>query len=169
MTRYSRADIGLRPVSGLTRLDPPKVTGLVFHWPAINTPVHGPANVMRALRGWQDYHQGKGWADIAYQEAIDQAGNSYVLRGLRFRPAANGDRPANERNGALLLVVANGEQLTPELLATARRRVARHRELFTRSDELLGHSQVRPEPTACPGPAVMRAIRDGQLTPKAGR
>lgn len=172
MTRYRRIQIGLRPVSGLTRLDPNDVEGIVLHWPALSKPIRGIEKVKAALRGWQDYHQEtQGWADIAYQEAIDQDGNSYVLRGLRYRSAANGDRDLNETLGSLLLIVAPGEALTPALLDTTRRRIARHRVLYPRSTRIVGHSAVRPEPTACPGPIVTKAIAEGRFTPtrKASR
>lgn len=160
MTRVSRSAWGARAArSGPGRLDPREVTGLVLHWPAMGKQLRGIKAVSAALRGWQAYHMDDlGWSDIAYQEAIDQDGNTYVLRGLWKQSAANGDTDVNTDNGAILLVLAPGEQPSRAMLATLRRRIARHREAFPRSRTIYGHQDVRPEPTACPGPIVQDLI-----------
>lgn len=160
MTRVSRSAWGARPGrSGPGRLDPRQVTGMVLHWPAMSKPLRGIPDVSRGLRAWQAFHMDThGWSDIAYQEAIDQDGNTYVLRGLWKQSAANGDTDVNENNGAILLVLAPGEQPTRKMLTALRRRIKRHREAFPRSTRVYGHSDVRPEPTACPGPIVQDLI-----------
>lgn len=167
MTRFTRAAIGLKPAEGHYLLDRDQVEGIAIHWPGMPKPVTGFANVAAAIRSWQHLHmEGNGWSDIAYQEAVDQAGNSYVLRGLRYRSGANGDQDVNVRFGALLLVLAEGEKPTAAMIATVKRRVARHRDLFPHSHAVVGHQQVRPEPTACPGPIAMGLIKAGAFTPK---
>lgn len=155
-----------RAEAGPGRLDPAKVEGIALHWPAMSRPVHGTDNVAAALRGWQEYHMDtNGWSDIGYQEAIDQAGNVYELRGLRIQSGANGSADVNQRFGALLLVLAPGEEPTPRMVSAVRRRIARHRHLFPNSDRIVGHQDVRPEPTACPGPLVEAGIRAGLYEP----
>lgn len=167
MTHYSRSEWGGRPPkAGRTRLDPQRVQGIALHWPAMTGRLTTVDQVKAALRSWQAYHMDtRGWSDIAYQVAIDQAGNTYGLRGLRIRSGANGDQDVNERFGALLLVLAEGEEPSPELIRAVQGRVRRHRELFPRSKRVVGHSDIRPEPTACPGPAVMELIRAGKFNP----
>lgn len=167
MTTYSRAEWGARaPRPGPGLLEPGDVTGLVFHWPATSKPIRGFDAVAAALRGWQRYHMdGLGWSDIAYQVAMDQDGNRYVLRGLRRQSAANGGSDVNEDNGAVLLVLAPGEQPTPAMIREVRRVVIRHRALFPLSRKLLGHNDVRPEPTACPGPIVAEHLAQGTFEP----
>lgn len=170
MTAYSRAQTGLRPYKAhyLFR-PPPPVEGIALHWPATSSPLRNTARVMSALRAWQTYHMDvKGWSDIAYQVAIDQAGNTYRLRGLRYRSAANGDEDTNERFGALLLVVAQGEKPTQELIEATRRVIARHRALFQHSKRIVGHGEIRPGPTACPGPQIQKLIDDGKFDPTGG-
>lgn len=167
MTRYSRADWRARPARpGPGRLDPREVIGVALHWPAMSGRLDTVEEVMAALRSWQAYHMDShGWSDIAYQEAIDQAGNVYRLRGLRTQPGANGDEHTNESYGALLLVVGPGEEPSEAMILAVRRRIARHRELFPRSKRIVGHGQIRPEPTACPGDQVQRLITRGVLNP----
>lgn len=165
MARITRSKWGARPArSGPGRLDRREVTGMVLHWPAMAKPLRGVKDVSAALRSWQAYHMDDlGWSDIAYQEAIDQDGNVYVLRGLWTQSAANGNEDVNDDNGAILLVLAPGEHPTPKMVKMLRKRIARHREVFTRSTRLYGHNDVRPEPTACPGPIVQRLIDTGVL------
>lgn len=162
MTLYTRRDWGAQPATaGPGLLDPAEVEGIALHWPGMKTPRRGFEAVALALRAWQRYHMSKGWSDIAYQEAVDQDGHVYMLRGLTVQSGANGDTDPNERFGALLLVLAPDEEPTPAMLETARWRIAQHRNAFPRSDRVVGHADIRPEPTACPGPITMRLIRAG--------
>lgn len=166
MTHYSRTEIGLRPTRGRTRLDRADVEGVALHWPGTETRYQTAAGVMAALRGWQRLHMDtNGWSDIAYQLAFDQHGNTYGLRGLRYRSGANGDTDVNERYGAFLLVLAIGEQPTPAMIAAVTKKVGRFFHLFPDAARVVGHLDVRPEPTACPGPAVMRLIHSNAFTP----
>lgn len=167
MTRYSRTDTGLRaPTHAPGRLVAAEVDGIALHWPATPNPIASVGAAKAALRGWQDYHMdGHGWSDIAYQEAVDQAGNVYQLRGLRDRSAANGDEDLNSRYGALLLLVAFGETPSPAMVKKVRERIARHRTIFPGSRRIVGHGQIRPGGTACPGPHVQRLLDEGRFTP----
>lgn len=170
MTSYSRKQWGARPPRARYKLDPDQVEGVALHWPGMGPGgkrLSGLAEVAPALRGWQKYHQDTmGWSDIAYQVAIDQAGNWYQLRGLRHRSGANGNDDVNRRYGAFLLIVAEGETPTPAMCATVRDRVARFAHIFPKSSVVLGHSDVRPDPTACPGPSIRDLIHRGVFTPK---
>lgn len=164
---YTRADWHARkPRPGPGLLYGATVRSITLHWPATSQPIRGVEHVMAALRSWQDYHMDdKGWSDIAYQEAYDQDGNTYILRGLDVQSGANGDTDANEENGALLLILAPGEHPSPAMMKAVRSGIARHRALFAKSRGVKGHSDVRPEPTSCPGPIVLALIRAGDFEP----
>lgn len=166
MTRFKRAEWGARSAPRGQRLNPAKVAGIALHWPAMSHRLETVESVKAALRSWQRMHMDdKGWRDIAYQEAIDQDGNVYALRGLRYQSAANGNETLNETYGALLLVLAPGEQPTPKMIAAVQRRIRRHRDLFPGSTRIVGHGQIRPGGTACPGPAVQSLINRGAFKP----
>lgn len=169
MTVYSRADWGARTARpGPGPLSARDVVGFVFHWPAMSKPVRGFKAVAAALRSWQDYHMDDhGWSDIAYQVAVDQEGNRYILRGLDTQSAANGDEDLNDELGAILLILAPGEEPSDAMIREVRRVVADHRRLFPNSDVLMGHNEVRPEGTACPGPIVQRHLERGTFEPAA--
>lgn len=164
---FSRSEWGARPSrGGPGPLFGSNVQSIALHWPAIANPVHGVENVKTALRGWQNFHMdGRGWSDIAYQEAVDQEGNRYVLRGLDAQSGANGDEVANKAHGAILLILAPGEQPSPAMITAVREAVADHRRLFRNSRGVKGHSEVRPEPTSCPGPIVLALIHEGTFEP----
>lgn len=166
MTRYNRKWWGARPPKARTKLNPANVVGIALHWPAMKLPITTTEGVRSALKAWQSYHMdGRDWSDIAYQEAIDQRGNSYQLRGLRAQSAANGDTDVNERYGALLLILGPDEEPSEAMIRTVQRRIRRHRRIFPNSRRIVGHGQIRPEPTECPGPHIQRAIDRGVFDP----
>jgi hypothetical protein len=142
----------------------------VIHWPGTGTTtgIHSQAAVASALRGWQNYHMDdRGWSDIAYQIAVDQAGRAWTLRGLRTQSGANGNNDLNERYGAILLVLVTGEQPTAAMKATTRGVIADFRRIFPRGTAIRPHSAVRPDGTDCPGPAARAAIARGDFTPSS--
>lgn len=164
MTHYSRAEWGAREPTGRTLLVRSEVDGIALHWPGIERPLGNPERVKSALRAWQADHMDnpeKRWSDIAYQVAIDQLGNVYRLRGLRYRSAANGGTDVNSRFGALLLVVAIGEKPSDALIRSTRRRIQAHRRIFPGSRLIVGHRDIRPAElggTACPGDKIQALI-----------
>lgn len=169
MTYFTREEWGARPAgTGPGQLDVEPVVGIVLHWPAMQKPLNSVEAVKAALRSWQRYHMDThGWSDIAYQEAFDNAGNVYMLRGLRVQSGANGDTDSNKRFGSLLLILAPGEEPSEAMVSSVRDRIAKHRTLFHNSKAIKGHSDVRPEPTACPGPIVQQGIEDGLFEPES--
>ena len=156
------------PRSGPGSLTVSRVEGAVIHWPGTGSTsvIHSRTAVASALRGWQNYHMdSRGWSDIAYQVAVDQAGRAWTLRGLRTQSGANGNNDLNERYGAILLVLVTGEQPTAAMKATTRGVIADFRRIFTRGTAIRPHSAVRPGGTDCPGPAARAAIARGEFTP----
>src|SRR6266542_3002954 len=115
VTYLPRSAWGARESRGGVALVASDIDGDALHWPGMANPIDaagdiGMRRVASALRGWQNYHMDvRGWSDIAYQIAIDQAGRAWTLRGLTTRSAANGDVDTNTRFGAVLLVLAPGE------------------------------------------------------------
>ena len=155
------------PEPGPGDLTVSRVEGVVLHWPGMgNRRLDSQAEVASALRGWQNYHMDdRGWSDIAYQAAVDQAGRAWTLRGLREQSGANGNNDVNERFGAVLLVVGTGEQPSPEMISTTREVVRDFRELYPAGTAIKPHSAVRPAGTDCPGDAVRALIESRAFEP----
>lgn len=160
MSYFNRSEWQARAAKPLTELDLEHVEGIALHWPAMVTPIRTVTGVFTALRSWQAYHMDvKGWSDIAYQLAFDQLGNTYQLRGVRHRSAANGNRDVNERFGAFLLIVAPGERPSQKMLKNVNAHLRGTKtEYYTNAKRVVGHRDIRPEPTACPGDIVSGMI-----------
>jgi hypothetical protein len=151
----------------LTPLVASEVLGLALHWPGTTAPIGpGPQTAVAArLEGYRrDHVNDRGWADVAYQLAVDQAGRIWELRGLGHRSAANGDTGPNRHWGAVVVLVGPGEALTPACLAALRHLWRMWLARYPHATRLVEHRDVRPEPTACPGPAVRAAIDSGAIT-----
>jgi len=159
------------PVRPLTRLDPAQVVGMAVHWPGTTGPIGDPGarRIAARLEGYRAFHTdpepvGRGWSDIAYNVAVDQGGRIWPLRGIAWRSAANGDQATNMRYVAVLALVGPGEQPTPELLEGLR--VVRRDNVLTSypaARNVVGHRDVRPDPTDCPGDILERLIKAGTL------
>lgn len=158
-----------RPSTGPTHLDAAGLLGTALHYPGMgNRRLFAQEDVARALRGWQDYHMDdRGWSDIAYQVAVDQAGRVWTLRGLTTRSGANGDAEVNLEYGAILLVVGDDEPPTGALINSTRQVIADFRRLYPKATAIKPHSAVRPTGTSCPGDQVRVLIVAGRFTPNA--
>jgi len=163
----SRSAWGARPPTNSSALIASEVDGTGIHYPGMGSrKLVTQAQVASALRGWQDYHMDdRGWSDIAYQAAVDQAGRKWALRGLKIRSGANGDSDVNHRYGAILLVIGDDEPLSEALKATTREVVAEFRRYYPKGVLIRPHSAIRPDPTSCPGDRARAAIARGELDP----
>jgi hypothetical protein len=172
VTYEPRSAWGARPSRGGVALSTSAVIGEALHWPGMDKPIDatgdiGKRRVASALRGWQNYHMDtKGWSDIAYQIAIDQAGRAWTLRGLNIRSGANGDATVNKLYGAFLLILAPGEQPSAAMKKTVQGVIADFQKRFPKASATpKGHRDVRAEGTDCPGDLAYAAIRRGDFTP----
>lgn len=152
-------------------LVPEHVDGLAVHWdgPPVGRGVLAgdPDAVATFLRSVLRFHTvTRGWSDIAYQWAVDNAGTRWELRGWRRQSAANGDQAVNRRFGAVLAIVGQGQLATPELLDGLRAAVVDFRSVYPSATRIVTHNDVRPDPTACPGPQLTRLVHGGQLDPR---
>lgn len=148
-------------------IDPAELIGVALHWPGSKA-TFGPlpaARVARYLQQVRDYHvTHNGWADIAYQVAVDQTGHVWDCRGITLRSAANGNTTVNARYGAVLFLVGENEPPTDAALEAFRTwRTADWLTAYPRATAVVGHAQVRPDPTECPGPALTALIHAGAL------
>jgi hypothetical protein len=142
------------------------VRGAAIHWNGPAVPRSALTDPRNYLEGVRRYHTStKGWSDIAYNLAVDQTGDVWVLRGLDHRSAANGGTTVNARYVAVLAILGEGQEPTDAMLAGLRHAAGMVRDRYPHAPAVLGHVDVRPEPTACPGPHLSRAIDRGDLNP----
>lgn len=155
------------PVRPLTQLIGSEVRGVALHWPGTTAPIGAASqsSIAGRLEGYRLGHtRDRGWSDIAYQVAVDQVGRVWTLRGIGYRSAANGDQATNRAWGALLLLVGPGERPTSEMVAAIQDwRAGPWLDRYPHATKIVGHGDIRPEPTECPGPAVRALIASGDL------
>lgn len=165
MSRYrTRSDWTTSKPADARRVMRPFLRGTAIHWvgPAVPAAVYAgdEAAVAQYLRGVLRYHLSKGWSDIAYNLAVDTQGRVWDLRGLQFQPGANGDDHVNTSHLAVVALIGEGQRPTPEMLVGLRKAVRKVRLHYPiRGVEVVGHRDIRPTPTACPGRPLYLAIK----------
>lgn len=157
--------------SGATMLVESEVEGVALHWPGSGGSISADkAAVIGLLRGELAFHTrpvsqgGRGWSDIAYNVAADQAGRVWDLRGITRRSAANGDVDVNRRFVAVTCLVGAKDTPTPALLQAIRDVRRKVLARYLKAKKVVPHSAIRPEPTDCPGDALRAHIAAGMFT-----
>lgn len=154
-----------------------KLVGIAWHWPGTSQDVIGvesEAATANRLRGYRSFHVNtRGWSDIGYNMAIDQAGRVWDLRGLGRvgAHAASASNPdANHEWMGVLLILGDRERLSAEMIRAC--------QDFTHDVFLprwpgrtrdTGHGRAPGVPgakTSCPGPFAAELIVDDQLNRK---
>lgn len=141
-----------------------QLRGVAIHYPGHPGVIgrESETATARRLEGYRMMHvNGNGWRDIAYNVAVDQTGRVWVLRGLSRQAGANGTGAANRQHGAVLCLVGNGEDPTPELVAAVQYVIRLYDVRFPgKIKRVAPHSAfVR---TACPGVKLRALCNDGR-------
>ncbi|MGH9252820.1 MAG: peptidoglycan recognition protein family protein [Acidimicrobiales bacterium] len=148
--------------------------GVAVHWPGtsqdrIGDP--GQAAIAERLRHYRDYHMGtKGWQDIGYNLAIDQAGRVWILRSTKLAGnmvgahcASKSNPDANREYVGVLLLLGDQEPLSDAMIEAFR---DWYHTWFLpgwpNRRDVRGHGQVAGAQTECPG-HYARAVM-GELT-----
>lgn len=139
-----------------------QMTGVALHYPGAGSAI-GVESVQATaarLEGYRRMHvNGKGWKDIAYNVAVDQAGRVWTLRGVSRQSGANGTGAANRAYGSVLMLVGNTEAPSQEMIAATLYAVRLWDVRYK------GVKFIRPHgyfvSTACPGTAIRRLLNDG--------
>ena len=154
------------PARPVTRLVSSEVFGIAVHWPGTAGAIGDPGQraIAGRLEGYRTYHVDvRGWSDIAYNYAIDQAGRVWHLRGLAVRSAANGDEYVNRKYLAVLFLVGPGEHPTDAMLASFSDLRKEITSAYARALAVQGHMDVRTGDTQCPGPIIEALVKAGAL------
>ncbi|HKY47431.1 MAG TPA: peptidoglycan recognition family protein, partial [Acidimicrobiia bacterium] len=117
------------------------------------------------LRAHQVFHQtDRGWPDLAYHFAIDQAGNIYEGRSPEFR----GDTATSyDPTGHLLVVLEGNFDVEPTIeaqLGSLRHLLAwaaGHHSVDV--DSIKSHRDYAPGETSCPGANLYALLESGEL------
>lgn len=143
-------------------------THIYIHYPgqAASIGRASTASTRNRLLGYRRQHvNGNGWADIAYNVAVDQSGNVWELRGIDRQSGANGGTASNRSGQAILVLVGNNEAPTADCIAGVKDAVRRIRSQHRKATTIRGHQQSPDASTACPGVHLMQLVRSGALEP----
>jgi len=145
------------PVVGPNPL-PARVNKVVVHYTAAS---RIPQDICQYLRDMQAaYVRSRGYS-LGYNCAVDQAGNTYEIRGFDIRCAANSK--VNESSFAVLVLV-DGDARASEAAVGAVCDVVAAVERWVGDDvSVVGHGDVGA--TACPGAGLRQDIAQGLFVP----
>ena len=162
MTTFSRQAWDASPPSRRQALDWALVRHIVIHYPG-----HPPAigtdtgRIAALLRSWQRLHmQTKGWADIAYGVAVDQAGRTWALRGIDTRDGATSGHGGTSQS--ILAILGNAETPSAAMLSTLARLAHQLAGRAPAGVRIVGHRALVS--TSCPGDQLARWIKAGLPT-----
>lgn len=142
--------------------------GAAVHWPGDDIATQGEphSNCLTLLRAIEHYQvSSAGYSAIAYQYVACPHGKVIEGRGAKHKNGANGKPDGqydpNVPYGSILALIGMKEHPTDELLSAvlAARKPLGVVKLYT-------HNDVRPEPTACPGPDLTKWVHDGYHAPE---
>ena len=143
-----------------------ELQGITLHWPADpgTLPAATIASTSKRLRGYRAGHLARGWVDIGYNYAIDQAGNTFDLTGLTRGAHAGHDR-GNMRTAGVLMVIGMGEKPSPAMVAALD---ALHLWILARAPRATSrYPHHHWKSTQCPGPAITALTKTAPKPPPA--
>ena len=133
---------------------------IVVHWGGNTSERDTFDKAIASLQGWQRYHTGKGWQDIAYNYAFDELGNVYRLRGENHGGHTSGTDPATGKSWSTVGVgivwiggAADADGPSDAALA------ALDGFIRERGLPVLGHQETG-KATACPGQDLLHFIHN---------
>lgn len=163
MTFHNRSEWSRRASTCTARFVSSEVEGVAVHW-------NGPAVTLSPaaqLRADEAYHMdAKGGCAIFYNLCVDQTGDVWEARGIELRGGANGDSSSNRRFVSICGLIGVGQAPTSAMYAAFRDAISLIRQRYPQALAIKTHNDVRPEPTACPGPDLTAAVRNGTLEPQ---
>ena len=167
MTLHPRRDWTKTPAANANPVVRSRLRGLAVHWNGPAVPKSAFTDPRSYLEGVRRYHVNtKGWSDIAYNYAVDQTGDVWELRGWGYQSGANGGTRENDEYLAVLCILGQGQKPSDAMLAGVRSAVESFRVRYSTARKIVTHSAIRPDPTACPGPDLTRAVSSGALEPR---
>lgn len=151
------------------------VLGIAVHYPATGLADIGAASqeaIAQRLRGFRNYHvNSRGWPDIGYNFAVDQAGRVWTLRGMHnvgSHCASATNRDANTEWVGVLFVVANDEKISDAAIEAFKALRQEVLKAFPTATKVVGHQQVPGAQTSCPGKPVMSILKALGGAPSGG-
>lgn len=171
---WTTSSVGGSTLTGLS------LVGVAVHWPGTTQAaigVQSQSATAARIKGYRDFHvNSRGWADIGYNFAIDQAGRVWQCRTTSWagnRVGAHCASPtnpnANHKYVGVLLILGQSEQPSTAMVEAFRDWYhTRFLPVWKGRTDVRGHGQVPGAQTNCPGTRAKAKIADGSLEQKPG-
>ena len=165
LTIISRAGWGAKPPESRTPWNVANLEGICQHWFGVPRAAATHAGCDDLLRGVQRSHQAGEFSDIAYNFGVCPHGSVYEFRGWNTQTGANGNQDLNTRFLAIVYMAGTGDPLTPKGRDAL---IALYQEAFRKGVgvKAVGHGDVAPTGTQCPGPPLKNFLASGVWRPK---
>jgi hypothetical protein len=162
--------------AGGSTLSGSKLRGVAVHWPGTTQDVigdPGQASIASRIRSYRNFHVNtRGWADIGYNFAIDQAGRVWMLRSTSWAGnrvgahcASKPNPDANHEYVGVLLILGDRETPSAAMLAAFRDWYRnRFLPIWRGRTDVRGHGKVPGASTSCPGTRALNLIASGAFT-----
>ena len=163
-------DTATRAAWTTRRIDPPRQTatrlGTAVHWTGSPLTISSHHDCLRHLRAVEEYHVGvKGMSSLAYCQGACRHGVLIEGRGAMAQSGANGSVEANRGYGSVVALVGTTETLTDAEWDNIHAAILEAARLQAMGKPLVTHNDIRPDPTACPGPDLTAWIESGYPPP----
>lgn len=169
MAYYPRSSWTSVPKGGTTLKGSGRtMTRIYIHHPGQKAAIGAvnESSTKNRLQGYRRQHKNvNGWADIAYNLAVDQKGNVWELRGVDKQSGANGGTKSNRHGQAILVLVGNNEKPTAACIRGIQDAIQRIRKEHPKATTIRGHKQSPDASTECPGSHLMALVSNGGLEP----
>lgn len=141
--------------------------GTAVHW--LGMPFDGAdhSECLRVLHSIEEQDvRDKGFGALPYNEAVCRHGYRLEGRGRGYVSGANGSTQANAEFGSVCALVGVGEELTTAEWDAIHAAIVESARLQAPGKPILTHNDVRPTPTACPGPDLTAWVHAGCPLPQ---
>lgn len=153
----TRAEAGLVKPNSYSRNISPERGGAAVHYGGPAQGIDNHPECLGVWRGWQRFHLGKGWADIAYTGGFCDHGYALAGRGHGVRTAANGTNDGNQRFHAYVWLGGKGETPTELALDALDWWLQEGRTTGGNGLQVIEHKVFTG--TECPGPSLIERAR----------
>lgn len=135
--------------------------GVAVHWPGFKFALPNHRACLALVARLEREALPRGYGAIPYNDLACPHGYRIEGRGAGRRSGANGSNVSNDRYGSVCALLPIGGKPTPGMLLA----ILAALDIQAPGGKLLTHGQVRPEPTACPGPDLTLWIKHGAPRP----
>lgn len=131
----------------------------------INSRILSKDDVHKELNRLRDYATSvSAFYDIPFNAAITQTGDTYQLRGLDKRSAANYTKEGNDTGISYLLVLGRDEKPSPKMLKALQGLLEQQKKAYPNSNNVLAHRRAPGSTSRSRNEAIDLKLQNGSIS-----